>query len=98
MHFGHCEQFALVDVDATPKQIISTQYLTPPPHEPGVIPRWLHEQGATTIIARGMGMRAQQIFAENNITMVTGAPVDSPKALVTAYLQKDGYGNRCQCV
>ncbi len=88
MHFGHCEQFALVDVDATSKQITGTQYLTPPPHEPGVIPRWLHEQGATTIIAGGMGMRAQQIFAENGITVVTGAPVDSPEALVTAYLQE----------
>ncbi len=87
MHFGHCEQFALVDVDATSKQITGTQYLTPPPHEPGVIPRWLHEQGATTIIAGGMGMRAQQIFAENDITVVTGASVDSPEALVTAYLQ-----------
>ena len=88
MHFGHCEQFALVDVDAASKQITGTQYLTPPPHEPGVIPRWLHEQGATTIIAGGMGMRAQQIFAENGITVVTGAPVGSPEALVTAYLQE----------
>ena len=88
MHFGHCEQFALVDVDAASKQITGTQYLTPPPHEPGVIPRWLHEQGATVIIAGGMGMRAQQIFAENGITVVTGAPVASPEALVTAYLQE----------
>jgi len=88
LHFGHCEQFALVDVDATSKQITGTRYLTPPPHEPGVIPRWLHEQGATTIIAGGMGMRAQQIFAENGITVVTGAPVASPEALVTAYLQE----------
>jgi len=87
MHFGHCEQFALVDVDAASKHITGTTYLTPPPHEPGVIPRWLHEQGATTIIAGGMGMRAQQIFAENNITVVTGAPVASPEALVTAFLQ-----------
>jgi len=89
LHFGHCEQFALVDVDATSRQITGTNYLTPPPHEPGVIPRWLHEQGATTIIAGGMGLRAQQIFAENGITVVTGAPVASPEALVTAYLHGD---------
>lgn len=88
MHFGHCEQFALVDVDAASGQITGTSYLTPPPHEPGVIPRWLHQQGATCIIAGGMGMRAQQIFAENQITVVTGAPVASPEALVTAYLQE----------
>lgn len=88
MHFGHCEQFALVDVDATSKQITGTNYLTPPPHEPGVIPRWLHEQGATIIIAGGMGQRAQQIFAENGIMVVTGATVATPEALVTAYLQE----------
>jgi len=88
MHFGHCEQFALVDVDAASKQITGKTVLTPPPHEPGVIPRWLHEQGATTIIAGGMGMRAQQIFAGHEITVVTGAPVDTPEALVTAYLQE----------
>ncbi len=87
LHFGHCEQFAMVDIDPATQQVLQTQYLTPPPHEPGVIPRWLHEQGATTIIAGGMGSRAQGLFAQNGITVVTGAPAGTPEALVAAYLQ-----------
>jgi Mrp family chromosome partitioning ATPase/predicted Fe-Mo cluster-binding NifX family protein len=85
-HFGHCEQFSLLDVDEKTKQITAQQLLTPPPHEPGVLPRWLREQGATVIIAGGMGQRAQGLFAENGIKVVIGAPAESPEKLVAAYL------------
>ena len=85
MHFGHCEQFALVETDEQ-NNIVSKTLLTPPPHEPGVLPAWLHEQGADVIIAGGMGSRAQQLFAQNNITVVVGAPAEPPEQLVAAYL------------
>lgn len=87
MHFGHCEQFALVDADATTKKITGQTMLTPPPHEPGVLPKWLHEQGANVIIAGGMGSRAQTLFAENGIKVVVGAPADAPEQLVTQFLE-----------
>ena len=86
MHFGHCAQFALLAVDEKAKKITDTQLVTPPPHEPGVLPRWLHEQGATVIIAGGMGQRAQSLFAENGITVVVGAPAETPEQLVSQYL------------
>jgi Mrp family chromosome partitioning ATPase/predicted Fe-Mo cluster-binding NifX family protein len=86
MHFGHCEQFALVDVDETTKKPVKTTMVTPPPHEPGLLPRWLHEQGATAIIAGGMGQRAQQLFAENGIKVLVGAPADTAENLVASYL------------
>lgn len=74
MHFGHCEQFALVDVDETAGKPTNTTLVTPPPHEPGLLPRWLHEQGATVIIAGGMGQRAHQLFAQSGVKVVVGAP------------------------
>ena len=86
MHFGHCEQFALLDVDVQEKTITGTNYITPPPHAPGVLPAWLHEQGANVIIAGGMGNRAQQLFAHNDITVVVGVPADTPEDLANAYL------------
>ncbi len=86
MHFGHCEQFAIVEVDETTKKIGETELLTPPAHEPGALPRWLHEQGATVIIAGGMGMRAQQLFTQSGIAVVVGAPSQQPEELVSAYL------------
>lgn len=87
MHFGHCEQFALLDVDAEANKVTRTELLTPPPHEPGVLPRWLHEQGANVIIAGGMGQRAQQLFADNGIKVVVGAPGDTPEQIAEAYLK-----------
>ena len=73
-------------VDAEEKKIISTEAITPPPHAPGVLPQWLHEQGANMIIAGGMGNRAQQLFAQNDITVVVGAPADTPEDITNAYL------------
>lgn len=86
MHFGHAEQFAIVDVDAEEKKVLGTEFLTPPAHEPGALPRWLHVQGANIIIAGGMGRRAQQLFAQNEITVVVGAPADTPEQIVASYL------------
>ena len=85
-HFGHCQQFALLDVDEKTKKITGTQMLTPPPHEPGVLPQWLHEQGADTIIAGGMGQRAQELFSGNGIKVVVGAAAETPEKLVEDYL------------
>ena len=86
MHFGHCEQFALIEVDDGDKTITSTSYLTPPAHEPGVLPRWLHEQGANVIIAGGMGQRAQGLFSQNRIEVVVGAPAEAPEDVISSYL------------
>jgi len=83
-HFGHCQEFALIEVQDT--EIKSKQLLVPPPHEPGVLPRWLHELGADVIIAGGMGQRAADLFAQNGIKVVTGAPALAPELLVKSYL------------
>ena len=87
MHFGHCEQFAIIDVDDAERKVTGSTMLTPPPHEPGVLPRWLHSQGAGVIIAGGMGQHAQQIFAEHGMQVVVGVPADDPEALARAYVE-----------
>jgi ATP-binding protein involved in chromosome partitioning len=85
-HFGHCEKFLIVDVDEKTKTISGSEEAVPPPHEPGVLPGWLHEKGANVIIAGGMGMRAQQFFAQYGITVVVGAPSAPPRTVVSEYL------------
>jgi len=87
LHFGHCERFALVDVDTTTKKITNREDLTPPPHEPGVLPRWLAEKGANIIIAGGMGQRAQSLFSENGVRVLVGAPSKTPEELVESFLE-----------
>jgi len=85
-HFGHCASFALVDVDMDKKTITGKQEIVPPPHEPGLLPKWLGEQGVQMIIAGGMGSRAKDLFGQRGITVVTGAPCNSPEVLVADYL------------
>ena len=86
MHFGHCESFALIDVDPESKVIQKNEKVVSPDHEPGLLPRWLAEKGAQMIIASGMGKRAQNLFTENGIEVVVGAPPETPEELVTAHL------------
>jgi len=86
LHFGHCDEFILVDADETSKTIVSQTRYSSPPHEPGFLPRWLHEKGANVIIAGGMGQRAQALFAQNGISIVTGAESGAPEVVVEKFL------------
>lgn len=85
-HFGHCERFALVDVDPAKREIVKREELETPPHQPGLLPPWLAERGVSVIIAGGMGRRAQDLFAEQGIQVVVGAPAAAPEQLVGDYL------------
>ena len=85
-HFGHCQEFAIIEVENN--QIKNKEILIPPAHEPGVLPKWLHEQGANVIIAGGMGQRAVDLFSQNDIRVIVGAPSLEPEALVKSYLDE----------
>ncbi len=87
-HFGHCQEFAIVDVNVDSKKIVSTELLTPPAHEPGVLPKWLSSLNVNVIIAGGIGQRAQQLFTNNGIDVVVGAPVDTAENIALAYVNK----------
>ena len=86
MHFGHCEQFALLDVDAETRTVLNQETVDAPEHQPGLLPRWLAERGVHVVIAGGMGMRARSLFAQHDIDVAVGAPASEPKALALAYV------------
>ncbi len=85
-HFGHCKQFAMVEIED--QQIKGTTYLDAPPHEPGLLPPWLAERGATDIIAGGMGQRAIQLFNERGVNVFVGAPKFTPEEIVIGFLNE----------
>ncbi len=70
-HFGHCKEFILFDVEN--KEVVTTSYITPPPHAPGVIPKFLAENKADVIICGGMGQMAINLFKEHGIDVILGA-------------------------
>lgn len=83
-HFGHCEAFAIFDVNNG--QIIKEEVILNPGHKPGFLPNFLHDKGVTVIISGGMGGGAIAIFDEKNIAVVTGASGSVTEA-VCAYAQ-----------
>jgi predicted Fe-Mo cluster-binding NifX family protein len=85
MHFGHCERFAIVDVDPATKKILKREDIAAPPHEPGLLPPWLAERGVKMIIAGGMGQRAHNLFAQHGVEVMMGAPAETPEKLVADY-------------
>lgn len=94
-HFGHCQQFAIIE--ANEENLSKTELLTPPPHEPGLLPRWLAGKGVTDVIAGGMGQRAINLFNNEKINVFVGAPVKSPEELASDLLknQLESGANYC---
>ncbi|MCF8039325.1 MAG: P-loop NTPase [Desulfohalobiaceae bacterium] len=88
-HFGHCEQFTLITVDRDKQTIQDIELLSPPPHEPGVLPQWLAQQQADMVIAGGLGAKAQELLQQMDIQVITGAAADAPEELVNSYLRGD---------
>lgn len=85
-HFGHCDEFVLIEVDDDGPSVVKSERLPAPPHQPGLLPEWLQQHGADVIIAGGMGRRAQALFAQTGIEVVLGAVSDEPERIVEHYL------------
>ncbi|MCK4922058.1 MAG: ATPase, partial [Bacteroidales bacterium] len=51
-HFGGAGMFKFYIVENN--KVVNVEILPPPPHEPGVIPKWVAEMGATEIILGGI--------------------------------------------
>ena len=83
-HFAHCQQVAIIDSDSN--SVTWETLVTPPPHEPGLLPGWLAEKGVTDVIAGGMGQRAITLFNEQKINVFVGAPIKAPKDLANDLL------------
>lgn len=84
-HFGHCEKFAIVKTEDS--KVLTTEMIEPPSHQPGIYPKFLADLGVSTVIAGGMGQRAQDLFTSNGISTCIGVEPTSPEKLVENYLK-----------
>lgn len=85
-HFGRSEAFAFVEVEGNDIQRVTVKQT--PEHQPGAFPRFVAAQGATDVIAGGMGPQAVNLFNEAGINVFLGAPIDQPENLVRDFLQE----------
>ncbi len=69
-HFGRCPSFTIAEI--TDGKVLKIEEISNPGHHPGFLPQFLAERGARIIICGGMGMRAQSLFAEKEITPIVG--------------------------
>jgi len=86
-HFGHCEHFALIDVDEVENTIVRKEIIASPGHQPGLLPVWLAEQGVSVVIASGMGSRAQGLFEQNRIDVIANVVESDPEKAVLGYIR-----------
>jgi ATP-binding protein involved in chromosome partitioning len=87
LHLGHCDKFALVDVDAEANRISEIRMESAPSHEPGALPRWLNERDVKLVIAGSMGRRVQMLLADSGIDVLVGVPAATAEETVNTYLQ-----------
>lgn len=69
-HFGRCPLFTIVDIEDG--KVVSKEVINNPGHQPGAIPKFLHNNGAECIICGGMGAHAQEIFKGFGIQTIIG--------------------------
>ncbi|MBN2322218.1 MAG: NifB/NifX family molybdenum-iron cluster-binding protein [Spirochaetes bacterium] len=87
-HFGRCPSFTMLEIEDG--KVTQRSDVPNPGHEPGFIPRFLHEQGVQCIVAGGMGRRAQDLFSQTGIDTVmgvTGGVDDVIKQILDGTLQ-----------
>jgi len=86
-HFGRCPSYIIVDVEGEEVKkadIISNPYYDN--HVPGMVPKFINEQGVNVMIAGGMGPRAIDMVSNFGIEVVTGA-IGNAGNVLKAYLQ-----------
>jgi len=96
-HFGRCPYYLIVDVEGD--EIVKTDSITNPyyhNHVPGMVPKFINEQGANVMIAGGIGPMAIELFASLGIEVVSGAAGNAGDTL-QAYLRGEISGvEACQ--
>jgi len=86
-HFGRCPYYTLADVESWKVQdikVVDNPFYGSHGQQ-GEVPSFIHRQGASVIIAGGMGTRAIGYFNQFGIEVVTGA-VGKIEDAVNSYL------------
>ena len=96
-HFGHAEKFMFIDWDMDNNVALKTEEKDPPPHEPGVLPRWIADEKANIMFTGGIGPAAQQILEQKGVQVVAGITGGKPLEVVEQYVngQLESTNNTC---
>jgi predicted Fe-Mo cluster-binding NifX family protein len=93
-HFGRCQAYTIVEI--ADGAIQSRELISNPGHEPGFLPGYLARRGVTSIVAGGMGPRAQTLFDQKGIETIVGISGTIEKTL-QALLRGELEGGESLC-
>ncbi|MDD4156924.1 MAG: NifB/NifX family molybdenum-iron cluster-binding protein [Candidatus Cloacimonetes bacterium] len=86
-HFGHCQHFTVYEI--SDNKIINQTKLSAPPHQPGLLPVWLKDNGISHVIAGGMGAMAKDLLIQNGVAVYTGAQEKHSDELIKDFLDQN---------
>lgn len=102
-HFGHCEYFVIYEVEN--KEIKESEILKNPPHQKGLLPKFLKENNVNVVITGNMGKMAINLMNSLGIECyrgVKGNLVDVINSFVNGTLEsadlecnQHQHGNDC---
>ena len=86
-HFGHSRLFHFFEIENN--KIINSYTKEPPPHQEGVIPRWLADEKATDLLVGGVGPKAVEILSAHGISVFVGVDSDEANNLALDFINGD---------
>jgi len=69
-HFGRCPEFSIVEIESD--KVKDKRTIKNPGHMTDFLPKFFKEKGVNCVIAGGAGFRAQQLFEQFGIKLITG--------------------------
>ena len=69
-HFGRCPEFTILEIEDN--KIKNKKIIKNPGHATGFLPKYFKEQKIDCVIAGGAGFRAQGLFEQFGIKLITG--------------------------
>lgn len=69
-HFGRCPEFTIVEIKDN--KIKNKKIIENPGHMTGFLPKFFKEKNINCVIAGGAGFRAQELFKQFGIKLITG--------------------------
>lgn len=93
-HFGKCPLYTIVDINDG--KIKYTEIMENPGHEPGLLPKLLHNKGVQYVIAGGMGPRAIGFFNDFGIKTLIGVS-GKVEDVISEFIKGTLRGGKSQC-
>ena len=69
-HFGRCPEFTIIEIENN--KVKNKKIISNPGHRTNFLPKFLKKQGVSYVIAGGAGFRAQKLFEQFDIKLITG--------------------------